>query len=318
MRGIYDPPRVRALLYDVSIARRPSTTRSRPEERVHVPRRDPGAARRSRPRQGLRRRRVAQRRGVRRRTRPRTWRQFLAMLYVLLGFSMVVSLFGMVNTLVLSVFERTRELGMLRAIGMTRRQARRMIRHESVITALIGAALGLGLGVLLAALGDPGAVGIRHRADPARPDAGGVHARRGARRDRRGDHAGAARLAAERARRPPLRVRGRPAPLSAAQAGGARVGTAVPSYPQGYLPWKHDRDPTGAGGEPPLRPLRLPRRREEPVVAAAVRPAPNPRRRPRSSSSSWPWSCSRRPRPAVTSSSTPWPVGSWRRSASRR
>jgi putative ABC transport system permease protein len=77
---------------------------------------------------------------------------FLAMLYVLLGFSVVVSLFGMVNTLVLSVFERTRELGMLRAIGMTRRQARRMIRHESVITALIGAVLGLGLGVLLAAL----------------------------------------------------------------------------------------------------------------------------------------------------------------------
>jgi putative ABC transport system permease protein len=77
---------------------------------------------------------------------------FLAMLYVLLGFSVIVSLFGMVNTLVLSVFERTRELGMLRAIGMTRRQARRMIRHESVITALIGAALGLGLGVFLAAL----------------------------------------------------------------------------------------------------------------------------------------------------------------------
>jgi putative ABC transport system permease protein len=76
----------------------------------------------------------------------------LAMLYVLLGFSVVVSLFGMVNTLVLSVFERTRELGMLRAIGMTRRQARRMIRHESVITALIGAALGLGLGVFLAAV----------------------------------------------------------------------------------------------------------------------------------------------------------------------
>ena len=74
------------------------------------------------------------------------------MLYVLLAFSIVVSLFGMVNTLVLSVFERTRELGMLRAIGMTRRQARRMIRQESVITALIGAALGLGLGVFLAAL----------------------------------------------------------------------------------------------------------------------------------------------------------------------
>src|SRR5678815_5002697 len=72
---------------------------------------------------------------------------FLNILYVLLAFSVIVSLFGMVNTLVLSVYERTRELGMLRTIGMTRRQARRMIRHESVITALIGAALGLPLGI---------------------------------------------------------------------------------------------------------------------------------------------------------------------------
>ena len=78
--------------------------------------------------------------------------QFLAMLYVLLALSVIISLFGMVNTLVLSVFERTRELGMLRAVGMTRRQVRRMVRHESVITALIGAALGLPLGVFLAAL----------------------------------------------------------------------------------------------------------------------------------------------------------------------
>ncbi len=76
----------------------------------------------------------------------------LKLLYVLLGFSVVVSLFGMVNTLVLAVYERTRELGMLRAVGMTRRQARRMIRHESVITALIGAGLGIPLGIFLAAL----------------------------------------------------------------------------------------------------------------------------------------------------------------------
>ena len=62
----------------------------------------------------------------------------LNILYVLLALSVIVSLFGIVNTLVLTVFERTRELGMLRAIGMTRRQVRRMIRHESVITALIG------------------------------------------------------------------------------------------------------------------------------------------------------------------------------------
>jgi putative ABC transport system permease protein len=76
----------------------------------------------------------------------------MSLFYVLLALSVIVSLFGMVNTLVLAVFERTRELGMLRAVGMTRRQARRMIRQESVITALIGAALGLPLGVALAAL----------------------------------------------------------------------------------------------------------------------------------------------------------------------
>ncbi|MEA2375298.1 MAG: putative transport system permease protein [Thermoleophilaceae bacterium] len=76
----------------------------------------------------------------------------LNLLYVLLALSVVVSLFGMVNTLVLSVFERTREVGMLRAVGMTRRQVRRMVRHESVITALIGAGLGLPLGVAVAAL----------------------------------------------------------------------------------------------------------------------------------------------------------------------
>ena len=76
----------------------------------------------------------------------------LNVLYGLLGLSVIVSLFGIVNTLVLTVFERTRELGMLRAIGMTRRQVRRMIRYESIVTALIGALLGIGVGVFLAAL----------------------------------------------------------------------------------------------------------------------------------------------------------------------
>ena len=74
----------------------------------------------------------------------------LNLLYVLLSLSIVVSLFGIVNTLVLTVFERTRELGMLRAVGMTRRQLRRMIRYESIITALIGATVAIPLGVVLA------------------------------------------------------------------------------------------------------------------------------------------------------------------------
>ncbi len=78
--------------------------------------------------------------------------EFISFLYVMLTLAVFVSIFGMINTLVLSVYERTREIGMLRAIGMTRRQVRRMIRQESIITALIGAAVGLPLGIFLAAL----------------------------------------------------------------------------------------------------------------------------------------------------------------------
>jgi putative ABC transport system permease protein len=76
----------------------------------------------------------------------------LAIFMVLLALAVIVSLFGIVNTLVLSTFERTRELGMLRAVGMTRRQVRRMIRHESIITALLGAAMGITAGLGVAAI----------------------------------------------------------------------------------------------------------------------------------------------------------------------
>jgi putative ABC transport system permease protein len=76
----------------------------------------------------------------------------LNILYVLLALSVLVSFFGIVNTLVLTVFERTREIGMLRAVGMTRRQIRRMIRHEAIITSAIGGVLGILLGIALGGL----------------------------------------------------------------------------------------------------------------------------------------------------------------------
>jgi putative ABC transport system permease protein len=76
----------------------------------------------------------------------------LTLIYVLLALSVIVSLFGIVNTLILSIYERTRELGMMRAIGTSRRQIRQMIRYESVITALIGGVLGLVIGIVGAVL----------------------------------------------------------------------------------------------------------------------------------------------------------------------
>jgi putative ABC transport system permease protein len=78
--------------------------------------------------------------------------KLLLLVYVLLALSVVVSLFGIVNTLVLSIYERTHELGMMRAIGASRRQIRQMIRYESLITGLIGGVLGLVIGVVGAVL----------------------------------------------------------------------------------------------------------------------------------------------------------------------
>jgi putative ABC transport system permease protein len=78
--------------------------------------------------------------------------KFLLLVYVLLALSVLVSLFGIVNTLILSIYERTRELGMMRAIGTSRRQIRQLIRYESLITAMIGGVLGLVIGVVGAIL----------------------------------------------------------------------------------------------------------------------------------------------------------------------
>jgi putative ABC transport system permease protein len=87
--------------------------------------------------------------------------QLLNLIYALLALAVVIALLGIANTLALSIFERTRELGLLRAVGMTRGQLRAMVRWESVIIALLGTALGLLIGtsfgwVLVQALADQG------------------------------------------------------------------------------------------------------------------------------------------------------------------
>jgi len=76
--------------------------------------------------------------------------QFLNLVYGLLLFAIIIALFGIANTLGLSIVERTRELGLMRAVGMTRRQVRSIVRWESVIIALIGAVMGILIGVFFA------------------------------------------------------------------------------------------------------------------------------------------------------------------------
>jgi putative ABC transport system permease protein len=74
--------------------------------------------------------------------------QVLTMVNVMVALAVVIALIGIANTLALSVFERTRELGLVRAVGMTRRQLRRMVRYEAALVATFGATLGVGLGLL--------------------------------------------------------------------------------------------------------------------------------------------------------------------------
>ncbi len=73
--------------------------------------------------------------------------QLLGLVTALLAMAILIALFGIVNTLGLSIFERTRELGLLRAVGMSRTQVKRMVRWESVIIAILGAVLGVAIGI---------------------------------------------------------------------------------------------------------------------------------------------------------------------------
>ncbi len=92
--------------------------------------------------------------------------QILALIYGLLGLSIIIAIVGIVITLLLSVFERRREIGLLRAVGMTKSQVRTTVRWESVITSLLGAVSGVALGVVtgvvvVAALDDEGDIAFR-------------------------------------------------------------------------------------------------------------------------------------------------------------
>jgi len=78
--------------------------------------------------------------------------QFLLIIFALLGLALIIAILGIVNTLALSVMERTREVGLLRAIGLSRPQLRRMIRLESVVISLLGAVLGVAMGVVFGVL----------------------------------------------------------------------------------------------------------------------------------------------------------------------
>ena len=211
----------------------------------------------------------------------------------LLALSVIVALLGIVNTLALAVHERTRELGLLRAVGMSKRQVRRMVRAESVITALIGAVLGLVLGIVFARHRLAAARRRRLRADVPDRDADRADDPRGDRGRARGDPSGAAGVegrraaggddgvsraapAAQRRRPPPAAGDGRrrgaagadrrqPRPAGALDAVGARRGPGGdPRVHRAHAQAdrRRRRVPDGdRGRRPDRRRGRLPRRR---------------------------------------------------------
>ncbi len=132
--------------------------------------------------------------------------EIVRLFYLLLGLAVVISLIGVANTLALSIYERTRELGMLRAIGMSRRQVRTMIRYEAVITALIGAILGIVARRHLRRADRPAVEERRLHALLSGPDPDRDPRPRRPGRRRRRDRPGAASLAARRPGNPPIRV----------------------------------------------------------------------------------------------------------------
>ena len=126
--------------------------------------------------------------------------RIIGVIYVLLVFAVVIAILGIVNTLALSVIERTREIGLLRAIGVSRRQLRLMIRLESVVIAVLGAVLGVLLGIvfgvtLMYALRDQGLERISIPVAPAGRVPGALAGDRGARGGVPGTAGGPARRA---------------------------------------------------------------------------------------------------------------------------
>ena len=129
----------------------------------------------------------------------------LRLFYALLAMAVVIAIFGIVLTLALSVFERTREIGLLRAVGLSRSAVRAMIRWEAIVVALIGALVGLVLGLFLGTVSVAAIPEFKAIGDPMGIDGRLLRRRRSLRRA--GCHpAGAARCAAEHPRGDPERI----------------------------------------------------------------------------------------------------------------